>query len=365
MRDKDTTVIAIGDAVDYDSFEKFRKGRSCFSRAGFRFAATGYKELLNGGLPKVRTAKIIVFYFFPFVYWNRHIEHKRYKGLYGNLTFYRKFMAFCRKVQNIVANSYGEKEVTFVNNPVDCAYYRDKAHMKKALECAGVPVPKRCHAKGIESIMRGLEKGRKYFIKPRCGSMGKGITYLRWEDWRTNFRLRKNRIISLKSDKGWKFRSVTGNRSFLRSIIKKDVIIESAIDLLVLNKMKTDLRIYTFFSKVLYIYPRSNEMDSVTTNISQGGKGDPNLLDKIPEHLVKKARQTAVKTSKSLGFGLAGVDVIIDRDLHDVYVVDVNAFPGFPKRRTYNMASEVAEELAALTKSGGLNFKKGQEHEKI
>ncbi|GAF74674.1 unnamed protein product, partial [marine sediment metagenome] len=91
--------------------------------------------------------------------------------------------------------------------------------------------------------------------------------------------------------------------------------------MLILNKMKVDLRIYTFFGKVLYVYPRKNHPDKVTTNITQGGKGDPSLLGILPEHILAKAKKLAEKTSGALDFNLAGVDVIVDRNLKDAYVV--------------------------------------------
>jgi hypothetical protein len=45
--------------------------------------------------------------------------------------------------------------------------------------------------------------------------MGKGITYLSPLNWQTNFIFKDNRIISRRSDYGWRFRDITGNNAFL------------------------------------------------------------------------------------------------------------------------------------------------------
>ena len=123
--------------------------------------------------------------------------------------------------------------------------------------------------------------------------------------------------------------------------------------------MKVDLRIYTFFNKVLYIYPRKNHAEKVTTNISQGGIGAPELLNILPKSLVFKAKKLAEKTSKVLGFNLVGIDIALDRNLKDMYVIDINAFPGFPKRKTFNVTRYMVKELVTLVNRGGLNFEKG------
>ena len=129
--------------------------------------------------------------------------------------------------------------------------------------------------------------------------------------------------------------------------------------MLILNKKKVDLRVYTFFNKVIYIYPRKNHPDKITTNISQGGRGDPSLLEILPEDLLRKAKKIAVKMAKKSKLNFIGIDIILDRNLKDVYVIDVNTFPGFPKRRTFNLARCMLRELSRLSNKGGLRFKKG------
>ena len=108
--------------------------------------------------------------------------------------------------------------------------------------------------------------------------------------------------------------------------------------------------------KVLYVYPRRNKPDRITTNISQGARGDPGLLKKIPQNLIVKAKKTALKATKALGLKFAGVDICLDKNLRDVYIIDVNLFSGFPKSRTFNLARSMIEELNVLVDSGGIAF---------
>ena len=122
--------------------------------------------------------------------------------------------------------------------------------------------------------------------------------------------------------------------------------------------MKVDMRIYTFFGKILYIYPRKNKRDKITTNISQGAKGDPSLLKSFPGRLVRKAKRIAVNVPKVLGLNFVGMDIMMDQNLKDVYVIDVNLFPGFPKRKTLPLAQYMVKELAGLAANKKIHFKR-------
>ncbi len=191
--------------------------------------------------------------------------------------------------------------------------------------------------------------------------MGKGITFLSWSNWQTNFRFKNNKIINKRSDRGWRFRDITVNDAFLTQLLKRDedILIEGNINSLILRGKKVDLRIYTFFNKVVYTYPRKNTPDKITTNISQGGRGDPRLLKMLPKYLLVKAEKIAERISKVLGLNFAGIDIMLDKNIKDVYAVDVNAFPGFPKRKTFNLTKHIIKDLTHLSHNGGLSFKKG------
>ena len=88
-----------------------------------------------------------------------------------------------------------------------------------------------------------------------------------------------------------------------------------------------------------------NTSDSITTNISQGGKGRPGIMKKVPESVVRKIERQATKAAKALDLGFIGVDVVVEEDMKKAYIIDVNMFPGFPRRRTYNLARVIIDDL--------------------
>jgi glutathione synthase/RimK-type ligase-like ATP-grasp enzyme len=178
--------------------------------------------------------------------------------------------------------------------------------------------------------------------------MGKGITFLDGARCESNFRFKKNKIISKRSDKGWTFKEIKHRDSFIKELLKKDIIVQEGIKPFLVGGSKVDLRIYVFMGEVLYIYPRRNDSRKVTTNISQGAKGSPHLLKKLPGRLVRKARDAALATAAALDLGLAGVDVVLEENGRDAYVIDVNLFPGFPKPRRFNLTKRIAGRLAEV-----------------
>lgn len=354
------TILAIGDKADYDSFKKLNREKHFILRQGFDYASMTYEKLLDESMPLINTEKIIIFLFFPFRYWNKHIERRGYKGIYGNQNFYKKFNRFWGKVTDALKSNFPDKKLIFINSPHLSSLCRDKLRVVRKLARLNIPQPKLyrfSHAKDVEKL---LAKGHSFFLKPRFGSMGKGITVLRWSSWQTNFSFKNNRIMNKRSDHGWTFRDVTGNRKLLNKLLKGEMLMEEEVNSLIFKRMKIDTRMYVFLNRVIYVYPRRNKTERLTTNISQGAKGDPEILTEVPGHLIEKAKRLAVKVSKILRLNFAGIDVMIDRNLKDVYILDVNAFPGFPKRRTFNLAQGMIEGLAKKEKKNGLYFKKGR-----
>ncbi|MDP8298536.1 MAG: hypothetical protein P9L88_01330 [Candidatus Tantalella remota] len=341
------TILAIGDIADFDSFCKLDKEKRYINKCGIEYKAIDYDHILKKGELDILTKNTVIFPFFPFKYWDKNIEHKKYRGLYGNISFSKKFLTFCKLVDRNIDMMFAGKKYIFMNDLQKCALYRDKKTVMTLLKKKGVKVPATFYTKSAKRIKDLLFRGKKIFIKPRCGSMGKGITYLEEGSWKTNFKVRKNKISNRHSDYGWKFRNVTGNSSFLRDLLRRDLQIEEAVDTLVIGDHKVDFRVYVFSGKALYVYPRLNSRDSVTTNISQGGKGRPGILKKIPKKVVAMIEKESVKAAKALGLGLAGVDVVVDQDMKNAYIVDINMFPGLPKRRTINLARVMVDEIAS------------------
>ena len=343
---KTKTLLAIGDRQDFDTFMKFRRQRRFFSKSCISPKSVSYFSLLKGEMPKVKTKEIIIFPFFPFEYWDKYIEPKNYKGVYGNKNFFIKFEKFWSMMGKKIKGYYPDKKITYVNPLNNLAIDRDKELTKEIVSRSGVLVTKKFLTRKVNDALELLDKGYKLFIKVRFGSMGKGITYLEKGKWMTNFRFRNGKIVSKKSDYGWTFIDITNKKGFLKEILKEDIIIEEAINPLLIKGRKFDLRLYVFKNKILYTYGRSNDAKSVTTNISQGAIGEkPSFINTLPKKQLEFANKSAVKSIKALGLNFGGVDIMLCSDRKSAMFIEVNAFPGFPKIKRYNLSRFLIKEL--------------------
>ena len=347
-KDRDITILTIGDKQDFDAYRKFHRRRASLIREGFKYATLSYRELLKKKTPQIDTKKVVIFLFFPFSYWNKHIEYRGYKGLYGNIGFTKKFSGLWKKVNKIIKQEMADKELVFINQPFLCGLYRDKLTVINRLMRHKISQPRLYNIPSTKHAHKLINSGHNIFVKPRCGSLGKGMSYLSWENWKTNFSFRKNKITSRVSDGGWRFRDVKKNNVFLNRLIRSGLLFQEAVEPILLNKYKIDLRIYTFFNRAIYSYPRRNRADKFITNISQGGRGDPSIMELLPKRQAEEAKRIALYASKALKLNISGIDVMLDRNLRDVYIVDVNVFPGFPRSRSFDMVESIAKNLARM-----------------
>ena len=340
------TLLAIGDKKDFDSFMKFFRQRKLFKKHGFSFKSIDYDSVLEGRLPKIKTKHLIVFLFFPFNYWEKNIETKKSKEVYGNKGYFPKFKKFWKEIDKTLKDFYKDKKIHFINSPDKSYAGRDKETTKSILAKAGIPISRHHFTRDYKKIIEMVDNGKKLFIKVRCGSMGKGMTYLEKDRWLTNFRFKNNKIVSKKSDYGWTFKDITYNKKFLKELMRQDIIIEDAINPFLLKGRMFDLRMYVGFGKVLYIYPRSNECETITTNISQGARGENSrFVHGIPPKILDKAIKNAVRTVKAMNLNFAGVDIMPNNGYNKVTVIEVNSFPGFPKVRKFNLAKHLIKEI--------------------
>jgi len=340
------TLLANSEKKDFDSFMKFFRQRKLFKKYNFSFKIADYDSVLKGKIPKVNTKHLIVLLFFPFNYWDKNIETKKSREVYGSRGHFLKFKKLWKEIGKILNDFYKDKKIHYINPPGKIYVDRDKETTKSVLSKAGISVSRRHFTRNYKKIIEMVNNGQKLFIKMRYGSMGKGITYLEKDRWLTNFRFKNNKIVSKKSDYGWTFIDVTGHRKFLKELLQQDVIVEDAINPFLLKGRMFDLRIYIGFGKVLYIYPRSNECSEVTTNISQGARGEnSHFVHSIPPKILDKAIKNAVRAIKAMDLNFAGVDIMPNNGNSRVTVIEVNSFPGFPKVKRFNLAKYLIKEI--------------------
>ncbi|MEA3458763.1 MAG: hypothetical protein U9R21_08825, partial [Candidatus Thermoplasmatota archaeon] len=289
---------------------------------------------------------LVIYLFFPFTYWDKHIEKEGYSDVYGNVEFYNKFRVFWSEIHRILKKVYRGKKIWFINNPLKIAIDRDKELTKTILSENGINTPIPYYTRDYKDILKLVnQENKKLFLKVRYGSMGKGITYLETGNWKTNFRFEEGKIINPSSEYEWTFIDVTDNVKFLKEILTKDIVIEEAIDTYKLDDIIFDLRLYMFYDEVLYIFPRTNKKGAITANISQGGHGrSTQFLKRFPKNAIDRAVKIGIRTMNAMDVNFAGVDVMISKDL-GVYVIELNTFPGFIKVRRFNLSKRIIQRI--------------------
>ncbi|MBW2989401.1 GNAT family N-acetyltransferase [Candidatus Woesearchaeota archaeon] len=338
------TILVIGDDSDWESFLKFKKKREFFRKNKISFKAIGYSPVLKGKLPEIKNKDILIFLFFPLDYWNNRIEGNFVKGrVYGDRKCALMFYDYLDKVKGMIDDRYRGKRLSYVNSFGSVKVDRDKELTKKVIGKA-VPVPLGYPVRRYEDIEKLLSLGKRLYIKVNFGAMGKGITRLEKGKWVTNFLYRKGNIVSRKGDYGWKFNDITGRKNFLKKLLKKDVVVEEAIDPYVIRGKKFDIRYYVVYGKIKHRMIRSTSEGNVVTNITQGGsKEGKAFMRKIPKTFLKRAEKSAVEAARALRLNLAGIDVMISRK-GIPYVIEAQSFPGFPASR-HNFSEKLAKDI--------------------
>lgn len=340
-----SSILILGDKSDWESYQKFRKSRKIFKKKNIEFKTISYDSILKNRLPTIKSRKLLILLFFPLDYWNNEIEKDFVRGrVYGDRKCADMFYSYMDNIKKILSKKYSDNQISYVNSFESIKIDRDKELTKKILKKAGIRTPRSYTNRNYRVIMNLLKKGERLYIKVNFGAMGKGITKLEKNRWTTNFIYRRNSIISRKSDYGWRFKDITGNKNFLKELLKKDVIIEKAVNPYIINKRWFDIRYYVVYGKIKHKIIRSTRVHNIVTNITQGGHiEDADFIKEFPPKSFKEAEQYALKAAKSLNLNLSGIDIIFSkRGLP--YVLEVQSFPGFPKT-TCQFSEKLARDI--------------------
>ncbi|MCK5031782.1 MAG: hypothetical protein KAR64_09975, partial [Thermoplasmatales archaeon] len=128
-----TTVLVLGDESDWESYERFCKQLQKHHSKKLNWVTATYDLLEKNELPAIKSDTIIIYLFFPFTYWDKHIEKEGCKGVYGNVEFYNKFRVFWSEIHRNLKKIYRGKKIHFINHPLKIAIDRDKEITKTIL----------------------------------------------------------------------------------------------------------------------------------------------------------------------------------------------------------------------------------------
>jgi len=307
-----------------------------------------YRDVLSGKLPSFASPIITVILFFPFNHWNKHIEiYEKVDYIYGGQRFGRMYKEFLERIEEKIKKAYKGKIIYYFNPPKASLLERDKKKTKAVLQRKGISVPKACFIKKTADIKKIIDSGKSLYVKPRFGSLGKGITYIDKDNFITNFIFKKGRIINRKSDYGWKFKKLKEeNRNiFLKHLISKDFLFEEGIAHPERKGKIFDFRVHVVKGKTPYYYAKTVTSKLPITNWTQGGKIESknNLFKYISKKGIKKVRSLAVETASALNLNYAAVDVVISKDFKNAYCLEAHSFPGYEKR--FDVMKYIAKKL--------------------
>ncbi|NQT95837.1 MAG: hypothetical protein HQ572_05245 [Candidatus Omnitrophica bacterium] len=336
------TVLVVGDLMMND--EKFEPSLNRFITYKHRLNNRNigvlfitYDDLAAKRLPNVSTKRLDVMLFFPYNHWNEEIErYDRDERIYGDLNFGEDFKKFFLMVNSTIKRKYRYHDLRFINPPTSCIIDRDKEKTYQALKRAGIRSPIIYRVKSASDVKGLIGKGISLYAKPRFGAMGKGITYINQRGCYTNFIFRKNRIHNRLHDYNWKAVKISqkNQSQFLKTLIDKGFIFQEAIYTPVVRGRKFDMRIYCIYNRVPYMYAKSTQAKNFITNWSQGGRIEKKksfLKRAIGDKAIREAILLAKKSARALKLNYAGVDVIFDRKRRELYVLEIQSFPGYER----------------------------------
>ena len=193
----------------YVSFQRFIKYARRLRKRDIEVHVIDYARIFSGRVPSIDAPIVKIVFFFPYRYWNRHIEVYADDRFYGDKRFGREFKAFFKRAKRAIERYFPGKRIEYLNSPQLCYLDRDKKASKDLLKKSAVSVPRTFQVSSFEDVQRLLNRGTNLYIKPRFGSMGKGITYINNKEAISNFLFRKNKVLSRPSDFNWRFSRIS------------------------------------------------------------------------------------------------------------------------------------------------------------
>ena len=122
----DISVLVLGDDSDYEAYNRFCKQLQKHHSKKLNWITATYDLLEKNELPTIKSDTIIIYLFFSFTYWDKHIEKEGYNGICGNVEFNNKFRAFWSEIHRTLNKVHRGKKIHFINHPLKIAIDRYK-----------------------------------------------------------------------------------------------------------------------------------------------------------------------------------------------------------------------------------------------
>jgi glutathione synthase/RimK-type ligase-like ATP-grasp enzyme len=335
------TLIVIGDPMMNQSrfepsLKRFMVCSGMLLKRGIWFAFLTYDDVIKMRLPDLAAKRIEILLFFPYNYWNAFIErYDRDDRVYGDTSFGRDYESYLSRVGIILRRKYKDKHLKFINPPEACIVDRDKLKTYNMLRGSGIETPSIVGIKTLKQFYDALKKHGSLYIKPRFGAMGKGISYADRSGVYTNFIFKSDKVSSRMYDYNWRpYRIGKKNHNgFISLLISKGFIFQKAVNPLISKRRRFDIRVYTAFNKVPYMYAKSAPLNSFITNWSQGGRIEKKefLENSLSLKEISEIKKMSLKAAGIIGLSFSGVDIIVDNDTRRLNVLEIQSFPGYEK----------------------------------
>ncbi len=314
--------------------------------AGLKVQRCEYGEKL----PYFDAKKIIVLFFFPYMFWDKECENPKEGLLYGTSSLiYKNLNNFFLEVHESLCQTYHEERLMYIITPQQAAFDRDKIKVVEALQSYKIATTEQILDRDLLNILEQISPERGVFVKCRYGAEGKGITYLSAFGWFTNYKVENNRLNNYGKDERWPFVDITNKRELLQQILEGEVIIEKEVRTPQLKKgYKFDVRAYVVNNIVPHFFTRFNTLENIVTNFSQGGSVQHHPFSLLPHKSVINVREIAQKTASALNYRFLGVDIMFDEIFEHPRVVEVQVFSDFPSIEKFNMAKYLVNSSKLL-----------------
>ncbi|WP_406451887.1 hypothetical protein OG782_17200 [Streptomyces sp. NBC_00876] len=328
--DGSTPLLLVADSSASDALGPFTALRGWLTAQGVDLQVRSYRQVA-GGLPPM-PGNTVVILCFPHTFWDSEVEG-RLPGPYGTRAYARALHTYLLRTGRKLAATAGGS-VRYLNPPGAVALTRDKAAAQGRLLRYGVPVPEILERPDPAELLAELERGNSLYVKAVCGSMGKGLTHLAPDRWRTNYHYDGRSLLAPGGPVGradwerreqWLFREVpVGERRFLELLCgTPGFLFERQIGAPRDGAHRTELRITVAGGTAVAADERTAPRDALTTRRAEGGSGRPAAPG---DPVVRAASRAAVRAAAALGLGYGVFDVVSGAD-GEPYVVDTTAFP--------------------------------------